>query len=165
MSFQARSTMALVRSKSGDWGRSWCSRASGDILKLLLIFLVYVHMDNCQWNLWLNNGISCLISFFTGDAATLAMCPVDGLVESWLTWTWTGVKYVDKKLAAGCCFPIQDQPFIVLQPSSFPACQGCQGRFYAHGWDQNCIVKSIYFIEISLIEGEIKIAGPENVKM
>ena len=120
-------------------------------------------MDNCQWKLWLNNGISCLISFFTGDAATLAMCPVDGLLESWLTWT--GEKYVDKKLAAGCCFPCPDQPFIVLQPSSFPACQGCQGRFYAHGWDQNCIVKSIYFIEISLIEGEIKIAGPENVKM
>ena len=39
MSFQALSTMALVRSKSGDWGRSWCSRASGDILKLLFIFL------------------------------------------------------------------------------------------------------------------------------
>ena len=30
-------------------------------------------------------------------------------------------------------------------------------------WDQNCIVISIYFTEISLIEGEIKINRPENV--
>ena len=32
-------------------------------------------------------------------------------------------------------------------------------------WDQNCIVKSIYFTEISLIEGEININWPENVDM
>ena len=32
-------------------------------------------------------------------------------------------------------------------------------------WDQNCIVKSIYFTEISLIEGEIKTNWPENVDM
>ena len=34
---------------------------------------------------------------------------------------------------------------------------------YDHGWDQNCIVKSLYFIEISWIQGEIKITGPENI--
>ena len=32
-------------------------------------------------------------------------------------------------------------------------------------WDQNCIVKSIYFTEISLIKGEIKINWPGNVEM
>ena len=32
-------------------------------------------------------------------------------------------------------------------------------------WDHNYIEESIYFIEISLIEGEIKINWPENVDM
>ena len=32
-------------------------------------------------------------------------------------------------------------------------------------WDHNYIEESIHFIEISLIEGEIKINWPENVDM
>ena len=87
-------------------------KAIAVMLKMEEIWVIYPRWGNYQalscfwyflWKLRLNYGISCLISLFTGDAASLALCPVH---EEW-KWLEDAIKVGDCQRNTSWCTNVQ----------------------------------------------------------